>query len=117
MKAATSRRTPKTDDALELVSQQPAKTTTVFTESIVVRKKSNKLSQILERFSPKAAKATGTSMSFILTPSVIVVWGFTGPLFHFSDTWQLVVLERGDLLLFFLPLFPRQGCNRFQAFS
>ncbi|MDQ2938791.1 MAG: low affinity iron permease family protein [Acidobacteriota bacterium] len=70
----------------------------------MVRKKGNKLSQILERFSLKATKATGTSMSFILALSVIVVWGFTGPLFHFSDTWQLVI-NTGTTIVTFLMVF------------
>ena len=68
------------------------------------QKKSNKLSQILERFSLKATKATGTSMSFILALSVIIVWGFTGPLFHFSDTWQLVI-NTGTTIITFLMIF------------
>jgi low affinity Fe/Cu permease len=70
----------------------------------MVRKKANKLSQILERFSLKATKATGTSMSFILALSVIVVWGFTGPVFHFSDTWQLVI-NTGTTIVTFLMVF------------
>ena len=70
----------------------------------MAKKKSNQLSQILERFSLKATKATGTSMSFILALSVIVVWGFTGPLFHFSDTWQLVI-NTGTTIVTFLMVF------------
>ena len=69
-----------------------------------MRKKSNKLSQILERFSSRATKATGTSTAFILALSVIVVWGFTGPLFHFSDTWQLVI-NTGTTIVTFLMVF------------
>jgi low affinity Fe/Cu permease len=71
---------------------------------IMVRKQSSKLSQILERFSLTATKATGTSMSFILALSVIIVWGFTGPLFHFSDTWQLVI-NTGTTIVTFLMVF------------
>lgn len=70
----------------------------------MVRKKSNKLSQILERFSLKATKATGTSMAFILALTVIIVWGITGPLFHFSDTWQLVI-NTGTTIVTFLMVF------------
>ena len=70
----------------------------------MAKKESNQLSQILERFSLKATKATGTSMSFILALSVIVVWGFTGPLFHFSDTWQLVI-NTGTTIVTFLMVF------------
>ena len=43
-------------------------------------------------------------MSFILALSVIVVWGFTGPLFHFSDTWQLVI-NTGTTIVTFLMVF------------
>ncbi len=70
----------------------------------MVRKKGNKLSQILERFSLKATRATGTSTSFIIALSIIVVWGLTGPLFHFSDTWQLVI-NTGTTIVTFLMVF------------
>src|SRR5713101_2326028 len=70
----------------------------------MTRKKRNKLSQILEQFSLKATKATGTSMSFILALSVIIIWGLTGPLFRFSDTWQLVI-NTGTTIVTFLMVF------------
>ncbi len=70
----------------------------------MVREKAKKLSQILERFSLKATQATGTSTAFILALSVIVVWGLTGPLFHFSDTWQLVI-NTGTTIVTFLMVF------------
>src|SRR2546421_5249052 len=70
----------------------------------MVRKKSHKLSQILEQFSLQATKATGTSMAFILALSVIIVWGLTGPLFRFSDTWQLVI-NTGTTIVTFLMVF------------
>ena len=43
-------------------------------------------------------------MSFILALSVIIVWGITGPLFHFSDTWQLVI-NTGTTIVTFLMVF------------
>lgn len=68
------------------------------------KKKSNKLSEMLERFSLKATKATGTSAAFILALLVIVVWLATGPLFHYSDTWQLVI-NTGTTIITFLMVF------------
>ena len=68
------------------------------------RKKRNKLSQLLEQFSLKATKATGTSHAFIVALMVIVVWGITGPLFDFSDTWQLVI-NTGTTIVTFLMVF------------
>ena len=70
----------------------------------MVRKKKKSLSQILEKFSLKATQATGTSTAFILALTVIAVWGFTGPLFHFSDTWQLVI-NTGTTIVTFLMVF------------
>jgi low affinity Fe/Cu permease len=70
----------------------------------MARKKKNNLSQMLEKFSLKATQATGTSTAFILALAVIVVWGLTGPLFKFSDTWQLVI-NTGTTIVTFLMVF------------
>jgi low affinity Fe/Cu permease len=67
-------------------------------------KKKNKLSEILERFSRRITKATGSSMAFILALTVIIVWGFSGPIFGFSDTWQLVI-NTGTTIVTFLMVF------------
>ena len=78
----------------------------------MARKKSHKLSQILERFSLKATKATGTSMSFILALSVIIVWGLTGPLFGFSDTWQLVINTSTTIVTFLMVFLIQRTQNK-----
>ena len=70
----------------------------------MARKKTSGLSQLLERFSRKATEATGTSTAFVLACSVIIVWIVTGPLFRFSDTWQLVI-NTGTTIITFLMVF------------
>ena len=70
----------------------------------MARKKRSKLGEILERFSLKATKATGTSKAFIFALTIIVLWGLTGPIFHFSDTWQLVI-NTGTTIVTFLMVF------------
>jgi low affinity Fe/Cu permease len=67
-------------------------------------KKRRSLGQMLEHFSLKATKAVGTSTAFILALLVVVVWGITGPLFHFSNTWQLVI-NTGTTIVTFLMVF------------
>ena len=67
-------------------------------------KKKTGLGQLLERFSRKATEATGTSTAFILALLVIIVWLVTGPLFNFSDTWQLVI-NTGTTIVTFLMVF------------
>ncbi|HEV7796616.1 MAG TPA: low affinity iron permease family protein [Pyrinomonadaceae bacterium] len=70
----------------------------------MARKKKTKLGQMLERLSRKATEATGTSTAFILASLVIIIWIVTGPLFRFSDTWQLVI-NTGTTIVTFLMVF------------
>lgn len=56
------------------------------------------------RFAKAAARATGKPMAFILAAGTIVVWAITGPLFGFSDTWQLVI-NTGTTIITFLMVF------------
>jgi len=50
------------------------------------------------------AHATGRPIAFTLAVSVIVAWALTGPLFGFSDTWQLVI-NTGTTIVTFLMVF------------
>ena len=50
------------------------------------------------------AHLTGTSAAFMLACLVIVVWAATGPVFHYSDTWQLVI-NTGTTIVTFLMVF------------
>ncbi|MGZ5428373.1 MAG: low affinity iron permease family protein [Thermoanaerobaculia bacterium] len=63
-----------------------------------------KKANVLERFSHVATQATGSSAAFGLAVLVIVVWGATGPLFHYSNTWQLVI-NTGTTIVTFLMVF------------
>jgi low affinity Fe/Cu permease len=56
------------------------------------------------RFAKWTARATGRPTTFILAALVVVVWAVTGPLFGFSDTWQLVI-NTGTTIITFLMVF------------
>lgn len=56
------------------------------------------------RFSKWTAHATGHPAAFMIAVSVIAVWAITGPLFGFSDTWQLVI-NTGTTIVTFLMVF------------
>ena len=56
------------------------------------------------RFAKWTAHATGRPATFIIAASVIAVWAITGPIFHFSDTWQLVI-NTGTTIVTFLMVF------------
>ena len=70
----------------------------------MARKKTYRISQLLEQFSRRVTEATGTSTAFILAFLVIIVWLISGPLFNFSDTWQLVI-NTGTTIVTFLMVF------------
>jgi low affinity Fe/Cu permease len=55
-------------------------------------------------FAKWTARATGHPAAFMVAASIIVVWGVTGPIFKFSDTWQLVI-NTGTTIITFLMVF------------
>src|SRR5213083_313353 len=59
---------------------------------------------ILGRFASAATHWTGSAPAFLLACLVIIVWLVTGPIFHFSDTWQLVI-NTGTTIITFLMVF------------
>ncbi len=68
------------------------------------KKTKNRFVTFFENFSAKVTKATGSSMAFLIAILVILVWILTGPIFHFSDTWQLVI-NTGTTIITFLMVF------------
>src|SRR5829696_6271676 len=80
------------------------------------RKKRNAVSDGLERFSYQATSATGTSIAFVLAVAVILIWALTGPFFHFSDTWQLVI-NTGTTIVTFLMVFLIQRAQNKDALA
>ena len=64
----------------------------------------SRLGQSLERASRAITAWTGSSWAFAMAVAVIVVWLVTGPLFHYSDTWQLVI-NTGTTVVTFLMVF------------
>ena len=73
-----------------------------------------KSSSFFTRFSKTTAHATGQPYTFAIAVLLIVVWGLTGPLFHFSDTWQLVV-NTGTTVVTFLMVFLIQSTQNRDA--
>jgi low affinity Fe/Cu permease len=78
----------------------------------MVRKTRSSLGELLEKFSRLATQATGTSAAFILALTVIIVWGITGPIFHFSDTWQLVINTSTTIVTFLMVFLIQRAQNK-----
>jgi len=56
------------------------------------------------RFAKSTSRAAGRPAAFAVAIGIILVWAVTGPLFHFSDTWQLVI-NTGTTIITFLMVF------------
>ncbi|MGA7228843.1 MAG: low affinity iron permease family protein [Acidimicrobiia bacterium] len=59
---------------------------------------------LFNRFAKRASAATGRPLAFVVAAGIIVVWGITGPVFGFNDTWQLVI-NTGTTIVTFLMVF------------
>ena len=70
----------------------------------------------LERASQAVTHWTGSSWAFALAALTIVVWLTTGPIFHFSDTWQLVI-NTGTTIVTFLMVFLIQRAQNKDALA
>lgn len=64
----------------------------------------NHLTSFFNRFSATVTKVTGGVYAFIVAILIVLIWGVTGPLFQFSDTWQLVI-NTGTTIVTFLMVF------------
>jgi len=63
-----------------------------------------KKNNFFERFSNAATKFTGSSVAFILATLTVITWAVTGPIFDYSETWQLVI-NTGTTIITFLMVF------------
>ncbi|WP_316815590.1 low affinity iron permease family protein [Pedobacter nyackensis] len=57
-----------------------------------------------ERFSNAATTFTGSSAAFISATAIVVIWALSGPIFNYSETWQLVI-NTGTTIITFLMVF------------
>jgi low affinity Fe/Cu permease len=70
----------------------------------MARSKGNPVGVMMEKAATAVARWTGTTAAFSLAVTIVLVWGLTGPLFGFSDTWQLVI-NTGTTIITFLMVF------------
>jgi low affinity Fe/Cu permease len=73
-------------------------------------------SDVFRRFAHAAAALMGSSRAFLLSLLIVVVWAVTGPLFHFSNAWQLVI-NTGTTIVTFLMVFLIQNTQNRDALA
>jgi len=65
-----------------------------------------------EKMAGTVTRATGTSTAFLVALSVIAVWAITGPVFGFSDTWQLIINTGTTIVTFLMVFLIQQAQNK-----
>ena len=72
------------------------------------------MNDLFRRFAHRTSGAAGSSWAFVLAVLVIVIWAVSGPIFGFSDTWQLVI-NTGTTIVTFLMVFLIQNTQNRDA--
>src|SRR5580765_7053808 len=76
------------------------------------KNKKKHVSVFFDRFSSKVTKITGKPIAFMFALMVIVLWAVTGPIFNFSDTWQLVINTGTTIITFLMVFVIQQSQNK-----
>jgi low affinity Fe/Cu permease len=71
-----------------------------------------RISKTFTRFSTAVARWTGRPMVFITCCALVILWAVSGPLFGFSDTWQLVINTSTTIITFLMVFLIQNTQNR-----
>lgn len=75
-------------------------------------KPTSKFTVFFESSASKITWVSGKPVSFLVALAFVLVWGITGPLFHFSDTWQLVINTVTSIVTFLMVFLIQQSQNK-----
>ena len=77
-----------------------------------MRKKQSWFSRSFNHFSHIITIATGKPAAFLIALFVVIIWALSGPLFNFSDTWQLVINTGTTVITFLMVFVIQQSQNK-----
>ncbi|PYJ24445.1 MAG: low affinity iron permease family protein [Verrucomicrobia bacterium] len=72
------------------------------------------INDLFRDFSRNAAEGVGSAFAFIAAITVVIIWAAAGPVFHFSDAWQLII-NTGTTIVTFLMVFLIQNTQNRDA--
>jgi len=78
-------------------------------------KEPSAISKFFGDLANRTSLAAGRATTFILAAGIVVIWGFSGPLFKFSDTWQLVINTGTTIVTFLMVFLIQNSQNRDSA--
>ena len=74
--------------------------------------KANQFTRFFDHFASRATKATGSSVAFLLASLSIIIWLITGPIFGYSDTWQLIINTSTTIITFLMVFLIQKAQNK-----
>lgn len=72
------------------------------------------MNRIFRRFAARTSEIVGSSWAFIVAVLILIVWGVSGPIYNYSDTWQLII-NTGTTIITFLMVFLIQNTQNRDA--
>jgi len=73
------------------------------------------LSKLFGDLANQTSKAAGRASAFMVAALIVIVWAVSGPLFHYSDTWQLVINTGTTIVTFLMVFLIQNSQNRDSA--
>ncbi len=70
------------------------------------------MNTLFHKIATNASNIMGSPWAFIVALTIIIVWAISGPLFHFSDTWQLVINTSTTIITFLMVFLIQNTQNR-----
>jgi low affinity Fe/Cu permease len=70
------------------------------------------MDRIFTKIAGRVAAFAGQPVAFIIAAGLIILWGISGPIFHYSDTWQLVVNTATTIVTFLMVFLIQNSQNR-----
>ncbi len=77
-----------------------------------MEKKQSAFACWFENFSSKITKLSGSSAAFLGAFAAVLIWGATGPVFHYSENWQLVINTGTTIITFLMVFVIQQAANK-----
>ena len=75
-------------------------------------RKPSPMARFLEQLSVRVTDWAGSSLAFAIAAATVLVWAATGPLFHYSNTWQLVINTGTTIVTFLMVFLIQQSQNK-----
>jgi low affinity Fe/Cu permease len=79
---------------------------------LMTSRRRNSIDEAFHAFAVRCAEALGSPRAFLISVGMVLIWSLTGPLFGFSDTWQLLINTATTIVTFLMVFLIQNTQNR-----